>query len=129
MRMQNRELFSSIPKKDYLFLFNKGEANASKLADFVGFKKMEIAQATGIPTSLIRYDEKMPQILKDKLREIATLFNLVAQFFDGDAEKTILWFKTPNPILGHISPRDMIRFGRYKKLLKFIQNAFLENQM
>ncbi len=77
---------------------------------------------------MVRYDERMPQILKDKLREWAILFNLVAQFFEGDPIKTALWFKTVNPMLGGISPRDMIRFGRYQKLLKFILDALSENQ-
>jgi uncharacterized protein (DUF2384 family) len=129
MNAISRDIFSNIPKKDYLSLFDKGEARAPKVVDFVGFKKEEIAQATGVPSNSIRYDERMPQILKDRLRELATLFNLVAQFFDGDAEKTALWFKTPNPMLGDISPRDMIRSGRYKKLLKFIINALSENQL
>ena len=124
----SRDIFSNIPKKDYLSLFAKREAYPHKVVDFVGFKKEEVSQATGVPSNSIRYDDRMPQILKDRLRELATLFNLVAQFFEGDAEKTALWFKTPNPILGNISPRDMIRFGRYKKLLKFILNAISENQ-
>lgn len=125
----NRDIFSNIPKKDYLSLFVKGEASPTHVVGFIGFKKEDVAQATGVPSNSIRYDERMPQVLKDRLRELATLFNLVAQFFDGDAEKTALWFKTPNPILGNVSPRDMIRFGRYKKLLKFILNAFSENRI
>jgi hypothetical protein len=47
----------------------------------------------------------------------------VAGYFEGDIEKTALWFRTPNPMLGNISPRDMIRFGRYKRLLKFVTEA------
>lgn len=129
MSALNQHIFSNIPKKDYLSLFNKGEARATKVVEFVGFKKEEVSQATGVPSSSIRYDKKMPQILKDRFREFATLFNLVAQFFEGDAIKTALWFKTPNPMLGNISPRDMIRFGRYQKLLKFILNALSENQI
>jgi len=49
--------------------------------------------------------------------------NLVAEFFDGDPVKTALWFRTPNPMLGDMSPRDMIRYGRYKRLQKFILEA------
>jgi hypothetical protein len=52
---------------------------------------------------------------------------LVAQFFGGDAAKTALWFKTKNPLLGDISPRDMIRYGRYEKLRRFIMNALDDN--
>lgn len=122
------DIFSNIPKKDYLFLLNKGEACSSKVIEFVGFKKEDVAKATGVPLQSIRYDGRMPQILKDRVTEWANLFNLVAQFFDGDGVKTALWFKTTNPMLGNISPKDMLRFGRYQKLLKFVLNALSENQ-
>lgn len=127
MSALNHNIFSNIPQKDYLSLFNKGEAKSSKVIDFIDFKKDDVAKATGVPSNSVRYDERMPQILKDRLREWATLLNLVAQFFEGDVEKTALWFKTPNPMLGDISPRDMIRFGRHQKLCKFILNALSEN--
>lgn len=126
--LSHHDIFSNIPKEDYLSLLNKGEAYSSKVIDFVGFKKDEVAQAAGIPPTSIRYDGRMPKILKDRVRDWANLLNLVAQFFNGDVTKTALWIKTPNPILGNISPRDMIRFGRYQKLLKFVLNALSENQ-
>lgn len=122
------DIFSNIPEKDFLSLLEKGEARPSKVIEFIRFKKEDVSKAAGVPSSSVRYDERMPQILKDRLREWANLFNLVAQFFEGDAIKTSLWFKTANPMLGGISPRDMIRFGRYQKLLKFILNALSENQ-
>ena len=126
--LSHHDIFSNIPKEDYLSLLNKGEAYSSKVIDFVGFKKDDVAKATGVPLQSIRYDGRMPQILKDRVREWANLFNLVAQFFDGDVIKTALWLKTSNPMLGNISPRDMIRFGRYQKLLKFVLHALSENQ-
>ncbi len=58
--------------------------------------------------------------------EIANVCGLVAQFFQGDVAKTALWFKTMNPPLG-ISPRDMIRYGRYEKLRRFVMDALEEN--
>jgi hypothetical protein len=64
----------------------------------------------------------MPEDLRLRLTEWATALNLVAEFFK-DQDKTILWFTIPNPLLGDIAPRDMIRVGRFKKLLKFIQTA------
>lgn len=128
MSALSHDIFSNIPKRDYLSLLDKGEVRASKVVDFVDFRKDDVAKAVGVPCNSVRYDERMPQILKDRLREWANLFNLVAQFFEGDAVKTALWFKTTNPMLGNISPRDMIRYGRYQKLLKFILNALSENQ-
>jgi hypothetical protein len=41
-------------------------------------------------------------------------------FLGGDADKTGTWFKTRNPLLGDISPRDMICLGRFQRLRKFI---------
>jgi len=51
---------------------------------------------------------------------------MVADFFNGNTEKTVLWFKTRNPLLGDISPRDMIRLGRFERLRKFIINAAIK---
>ncbi|HLX52475.1 MAG TPA: MbcA/ParS/Xre antitoxin family protein, partial [Aquella sp.] len=59
--------------------------------------------------------------------EWATAINLVAEFFN-DPNKTMIWFKTPNPQLGDMSPRDMIRIGRFKKLFSFIQSALNDNK-
>lgn len=48
---------------------------------------------------------------------------MVAEYSEGDTEKTSLWFRTPNPMLGNISPRDMIRIGRTTRLRKFVTEA------
>jgi uncharacterized protein (DUF2384 family) len=69
----------------------------------------------------------MPRELQDRLLEWAVALSLVAQFFK-DEQKTVLWFKTPNPLLGDMTPRDMIRVGRFRKLRRFIQNALSENE-
>lgn len=34
-----------------------------------------------------------------------------------------MWFELPNPMLGNISPRNMIRAGRYKRLVNFVLDA------
>jgi hypothetical protein len=94
-----------------------------KVVDYLEFTNEDVAGATGVPKVSIRYDEKIPKELKQRLLEIAVICELVAEFFQGDLKKTELWFRIKNPLLGNISPRDMIRIGRYQKLLKFIQNA------
>ena len=60
---------------------------------------------------------------KPTLSEVTGMYNLVREYFDGDRAQTALWFRTPNPMLGYISPRDMIRSGRHGRLQKFILNA------
>ncbi len=119
---------SNIPKQDYLSLFEGSHPKFQDVISFIDFKKDDIAKATGIPMASIRYDAKMPADLEARIREWGTLLNLVAEHFDGSPDKTALWFTMPNPMLGDIAPRDMIRFGRFRKLLKFILNSIDENQ-
>jgi uncharacterized protein (DUF2384 family) len=71
----------------------------------------------------LRFDARIPPDLRDRLEQIANICTLVAEYFDSDSERTALWFRTPNPMLGDVSPRDMIRLGRYKRLLKFVLEA------
>ena len=63
-----------------------------------------------------------------RLTPNTTLLNLVAEHFHGEVKKPALWFTTLNPLLGNVTPRDMIRFGRYKKLFKFVVTAIAENK-
>lgn len=120
-------LFSTVPEQDYFRLFNHGEPDGKKVVDLLKYEKKDISVAADIPLASVRYDEKMPAELKERLIEWATALNLVAGFFK-DQEKTVLWFCMSNPLLGGMSPRDTIRVGRFKKLLKFIQSALDENK-
>ena len=120
-------VFATVPDKDYLGFFEKTEPKYHDVIKFARFKKEDISRATGINLASIRYDEKIPPELRDRIIEWANLLNLVAGFFKGDPQKTFLWFTISNPSLGNISPRDMIRVGRYKKLMSFVQNALNEN--
>ena len=52
--------------------------------------------------------------------EIEQLCEQVVGYFEGDVAKAALWFRLPNPLLGDLSPRDMIRYGRYAKLQQFV---------
>lgn len=120
-------LFKSIPQADGLKLFDKGRANPERVKEILDYTKEDISVAAGIPLNSVRYDAKMPSELKDRLLEWATAINLVHSYFKSEG-KTMLWFKVPNPSLGDISPRDMIRLGRFNKLLRFIQVSIDENQ-
>ena len=122
------DIFATVPKKDHLSLFEKDAPRYNRIVNFLEFKKEDISKATDVPLSSVRYDDKIPQELHERIREWAILLNLVAGHFNGDPAKTTLWFTIPNPLLGNVTPRDMIRFGRYKKLLKFIMNALAENK-
>src|SRR3990167_3007503 len=128
MALPRPPLFRTVPAKDYLHLFNKGMPDGEKVVKLLNYKKADVSVAANVPISSVRYEpQKMPTELKERLTEWAIALNLVASFFK-DQEKAILWFGIPNPLLGGISPKDMIRVGRFKKLLNFIQTALDENQ-
>ena len=118
MPILSQDIFSTVPSQDYLSFFEQQKPQHNRIVKFLEFTKEDISKATGVPLSSVRYDDKMPVELHERIREWATLLNLVAEHFDGDAQKTALWFTMPNPLLGNIAPRDMIRFGRHKKLFR-----------
>ena len=52
----------------------------------------------------------------------------VFKFFDENEEKYFAWFETPNPLLGGVAPDEMIRCGRVRKLVDFINTSLGENR-
>jgi len=123
----HRNLFATVPEKDYLGFWANQKLNARGVVDFLDFDKRDIAKISGIAPASVRFDQKIPKEVLERLQEIANICGLVAQFFAGDVAKTALWFKTVNPLLGNIRPRDMIRYGRYEKLRRVVMNAMEEN--
>lgn len=123
MHEHQRNIFSTIPKHDYLNLIH----NLANVPKFLDLEKDDISKAANISKMSVRYDTRIPAELEKFLSEVAIVCELVADHFDGDIKKTALWFKIENPALGGISPRDMIRYGRFKKLKEFIQNQMEGN--
>lgn len=120
-------LFDSVPD-DYMQFGRGAEFNAKAVQGFLNLKKEDVSRIASVSPKSVRFDEAMPEPVRERLEEIAQTINLVARVFDGDAERTVAWFKARNPLLGDVSPRDMIRLGRYERLRKFIVNAMLENR-
>jgi hypothetical protein len=116
-------LFQTVPKKNLLGLFHsEGTVDVRRTKNFLEFTKDDIASATNVPGSSVRFDHRMPSEVRDRMIEIAIICELVAEHF-GSAEKAALWFKVSNPLLGNLSPREMLRMGRFKKLHRFIVEA------
>jgi antitoxin Xre/MbcA/ParS-like protein len=123
--MANPNLFKTVSNQDSLQFWQGNALNYQKVRDFTGFDVRDIARMTGAAKSSVRFDSKAPKEVREHLENIANICNLVFQFFQDDV-KTKLWLQTPNPMLGNVSPRDMLRFGRYAKLLRFINQAIEE---
>ncbi len=119
-------LFDSVPPD--VFNFSQGLSfDAKSVQNALGLKKEDVSHLAGVSVKSVRYDEAMPEKVRERLQEIGNTVNLVAQAFDGNVDKTVAWFKAANPLLGDISPRDMIRLGRHERLRKFIFNAMTQN--
>jgi hypothetical protein len=123
-----KQFFGSVPRDRFKLLGADNQPDAKRIANsFLHFRNEEISAVTGIPLQSVRFDARMPEALKARALEWATAINLVGEFFE-DESRTILWFQTPNPLLGNITPKEMIMRGRFRKLLQFIQTALEENK-
>src|SRR5262245_39467845 len=87
---------------DAFELFDHGRPRGEKVVELLRYSKKDVAHAAGVPISSIRYDSRIPHELEERLLEWANALNLVAGFFGGDLNKTLLWFRAPNPSLGYI---------------------------
>jgi len=120
------QLFDNLAE-DHFKLFDGTVPKYGEVVNTLDFKTRDVAKATGVSQASVRFDRHIPKDVQTRITEWANLLNLVADHFDGNLDKTILWFKLSNPLLGNFAPRDMIRIGRYNKLYKFIMNSLSEN--
>jgi hypothetical protein len=120
-------LFNTVPNRDYLGFWPDDIFDPHRVVQFLELNKHDVAKVAGVSMASVRFDQKIPRNVIDRIMEIANICGLVAQFFKGDTVKTTLWFKTKNPLFGNITPRDMIRYGRYEKLRRFVMDALEEN--
>ncbi len=120
-------LFRNVALSDPLGFWADHTLRTREVADFLDLKKPDLAKVAKVAPASVRFDDKIPREVLDRLEEIANICSLVAQFFEGDPKKTALWFKTRNTLLGDLTPRDMIRYGRYAKLRQFVVDALAEN--
>lgn len=125
--MGGSSLFDTVPRNDYLGLFREGKTHYSRVVGLLEFSKKDVAKASNVPLQSVRYDRKIPKELEDRLKEWAVALATVAEYFK-DTQKTLLWFRIPNPLLGNIAPREMLRVGRFNKLHRFILSALSENK-
>lgn len=105
---------------DILGFYRHGQPDYKRVADVVKLTKEDLSKISKVSKSSVHFDDTIPAATALRLRQIANIANLVAEFFDGDIHKVALWFELPNPHLGNVSPRTMIRGDRYKRLLNFV---------
>lgn len=128
MTARASRMFENIYRRDSLQFWADHGLNYERVKNVVGLTNEDLSRVAQVSKSSVRFDERIPPVLKERLEQIANCCLLVAEHFDGNAEKASLWFKTPNPMLGNVSPRDMIRFGRFAKLQRFVVGALTEGE-
>ena len=124
-----QELFSTIAPQDQLGFYTDDAFRPKALVEFLGLSNVDVSHIVGISKNSVRYDASIPSEMLERLEEIANICNLVAHHFGGNVQKTALWFKTKNPLLGDIAPRDMIRFARCDKLRRFVIGALTDQSL
>jgi hypothetical protein len=120
-------IVSHIASEDFLHLYRDDRPDYKRIAELTRLSKFDLSKISQVAKSSVRFDAHIPESVAERLREIANIANLVGEFFAGDEQKVALWFEIANPMLGNVSPRDMIRIGRLKRLLNFVLIAREEN--
>lgn len=116
------KLFDTVPPDSLRFGLG-ASFNGKLVLAFLGLKKEGVARLAGVSPKSVRFDHAMPEPVRLRLQEIALTINLVARVFHGDADKTLAWFHTRNPLLGDLSPKDMVGSGSFDLLRKFIWDS------
>jgi len=117
------QLTDNIAKQDYIGFYSGDGPNYQVVPEFLRIDKKDASRIAGVAVSSVRYDNRIPNDLAERLEEIANIANRVVGLFDGDVQKAALWFRTKNALLGNVSPRDMLRMGRYSRLDRFVSEA------
>lgn len=116
-------LFSTVPARDYLQFWQAGRFQPQRVARFLNLSKGELAQLAAVAPASVRFDDKAPRILRERLMDIAATCELVAEAFAGNTTKTALWFMTANPYLRNLSPRDLLQRGEHAVLQRHVLEA------
>ncbi len=117
------KIFSNIPQGDLFGIKTAQGFDYQEAAKFFTMNKKAVAKAAGVSEQSVRYDDRMPTDLEEFFMELVSVLSVVSSQLGQDKEKTKLWFNMPNPMLGGVSPLNMILLGKHKKLMKFIQRS------
>lgn len=120
--MVNNLITESLPKNRLGLFDKKGDVIIDRTAEFLEISRNQLAKALGFTPDQLRPERIGPKT-QEKIAELASALEFVAESFNDNVEKASFWIKTPNMNFGGSSPRSLILRGRYKRVLQFIQAA------
>ena len=121
-------IFSTVPRHDVFGFYNKGGIKCREVAGALNFNRKEISKAAHVAVGSVSYEEnKMPDKMKEFFISVAWLLDVAHEQLK-DKDKALLWLKSPNPICGGFSPKDMICMGQYKKLVRIV-SSYIEGDI
>jgi hypothetical protein len=115
-------LFNTVPSALPMLWNDEGRVQVEEVRKLLDLSKSDFARAAQASQKQIADTLKIPKEVEERVLVWALVLEEVARFFGGDARKTVLWFNIPNPLLGEVSPRDMILYGRARKLLQIVRD-------
>jgi hypothetical protein len=62
--------------------------------------------------------EELTELVVDKFQFILGTYNR-----EQSEKLAQLWFETKNPMLGELSPNDLIKLGKLNKVVEFVASA------
>lgn len=113
-------LFKTVAQQDYIGI---SKAGIKAVIEFLNLDEYDISKTCGLSKKRTTQTSRLPRHAQETLEEIGDTINITTSFYEGDLSKTAMWFRTPNPMLNDLTPRDMVRFGMHEKLRKFIIDA------
>ena len=122
MEAHTPPIFNTVPKNDIFGLYNKnkGHLKYQAVANTINFNRQEVSKATRININAVKYKEdEIPDKIKEFFISITWLLHTTHTYLK-DKDKVIKWLDSPNPACGGYSPKDMIRMGQYKKLVRIV---------
>lgn len=71
-------------------------------------------------------DKVIKTMVEENENLVRGYLKLILDFFKGDETKAYLWWTTPNPMFGNISPFCLMWMGRGSKVFSQIEVAIYE---
>ena len=115
-------LFDSIPEDRLQFGVGRS-FDPKRVQSFLGLSKEEVASLAEVSPASVRFDKAMPDAVRQRMLELGLLMNRVAEVFEGDPDKTQVWFRIPNRELANRSPSELIQRGQWEKLRQLTLEA------